>query len=100
LGGHKKPYVPRLRMRRRADFVTVKELLGHEKLETTAIYTKPRVEDMLAMVERLNRKKEAPPRSGRHRRPFAGRLIPLFEGTLLNSCLFLLEPIHALRTSD
>ncbi len=36
-----------------ADLVTVKELLGHEKLETTAIYTKPREEDMLATVERL-----------------------------------------------
>ena len=31
-----------------ADLVTVKQLLGHEKLETTAIYTKPSEEDMLA----------------------------------------------------
>lgn len=37
-----------------ADLVTVKELLGHEKLETTAICTKTREEDMLATVERLN----------------------------------------------
>ena len=39
-----------------ADLVTVKEFFGHEKLETTAVCTKPTEEDMLATVERVNQR--------------------------------------------
>jgi site-specific recombinase XerD len=46
-------FATRLLRKAGTDLVTVKELLGHEKLETTAIYTKPREEDMLATIERL-----------------------------------------------
>ncbi|HHY35749.1 MAG TPA: tyrosine-type recombinase/integrase [Firmicutes bacterium] len=47
-------FATRLLRKAGADLPTVRDLLGHEKLETTAIYTKPREEDMEAAVERLN----------------------------------------------
>ncbi len=46
-------FATRLLRKAGADLPTVRDLLGHEKLETTAIYTKPREEDMEAAVERL-----------------------------------------------
>ena len=38
-----------------ADLVTVSRLLGHERLETTAIYTQPTARDLEAAVARLER---------------------------------------------
>lgn len=38
-----------------ADLVTVSRLLGHERLETTAIYTQPTARDLEAAVQRLER---------------------------------------------
>ena len=38
-----------------ADLVTVSRLLGHERLETTAIYTQPTAQDLEAAVRRLER---------------------------------------------
>ncbi len=35
------------------DLVTVAALLGHERLETTAIYTQPSQQDLVAAVEKL-----------------------------------------------
>ena len=36
------------------DLVTVAALLGHERLETTAIYTQPSARDLERAVERLS----------------------------------------------
>ena len=38
-----------------ADIATVSRLLGHERLETTAIYTQPTAKDLEAAVQRLER---------------------------------------------
>jgi integrase/recombinase XerC len=38
-----------------ADLVTVSRRLGHERLETTAIYTQPTAQDLEAAVARLER---------------------------------------------
>jgi site-specific recombinase XerD len=38
-----------------ADLATVARLLGHERLETTAIYTQPTAQDLEAAVRRLER---------------------------------------------
>ena len=37
------------------DLVTVSRLLGHERLETTAIYTQPTAQDLATAVARLER---------------------------------------------
>ena len=60
-------------------FVTVKELLGHEKLKRRLSPRKPRVEDMLAMVEQLNRKRKHLPVLVAIGSRLQERLIPLFE---------------------
>jgi site-specific recombinase XerD len=36
------------------DLVTVASLMGHESLDTTALYTQPTAEDMAEAVESLN----------------------------------------------
>ena len=38
-----------------ANLATVSRLLGHERLETTAIYTQPTAHDLEAAVRRLER---------------------------------------------
>ena len=38
-----------------ADLATVSRLLGHERLETTAIYTQPTARDLDEAVRRLER---------------------------------------------
>ena len=45
----------RLQERFGADLATVSRLLGHERLETTAIYTQPTAQDLEAAVRRLAR---------------------------------------------
>jgi integrase/recombinase XerC len=47
-----------------ADLVTVSRLLGHQRLETTAIYTTPSAADLEQAVSRLEADALATPRKG------------------------------------
>jgi len=46
-------FATRLLREARADLMTVKELLGHQEINATAIYTQPGMQDMAEAVENL-----------------------------------------------